>query len=110
MGRERYLNEAEAAAMLQPFMGSKNALAWLNADRRTDPVIPYSRRNGDVLYREADLVTFVRYGMKSPPISRGLQRRFVAARRKTADRRSGVERREVAERRHPAAERRGSGH
>ncbi len=110
MGRDRYLNEAEAAAMLQPFMRNKNALAWLGADRRTDPVIPYSRRNGDILYRETDLVRFVRFGMKSPPIARGLARRIVASRRKTADRRSGIERRKVAERRHPAAERRSSGH
>jgi hypothetical protein len=92
--------------MLQPFMPSKNALTWLSADRRTDPVIPYSRSKGDILYREADLVRFVRYGMKSPPISRGLARRIVLSRRRTEDRRGGVDRRKVSERRHPAAERR----
>lgn len=102
VGGERFLTEAEAAAMLQPFMPHKNALTWLSGDRRSNPIIPFNRLDGEIHYREADLVTFVRYGLKTKPILRGLARRMIAVRRQTTDRRSGKERRRAPERRMPA--------
>jgi hypothetical protein len=93
VGGEIFLDESEAAAMLQPFMPNKDARAWLSSDRRFNPVIPVSHFDGEIYYREADLVTFVRYSMRAKPLPRSLVRRRIEDRRQMTERRHGADRR-----------------
>ena len=90
---DKFLNEGEAAAMLQPFMPNKDALSWLGTDRRSNPVIPSSRLDGEIYYREADLVTFVRYSLRTKPLPRALVRRRMSDRRQMEERRHNSDRR-----------------
>ena len=104
--KERLLTASEAAALLQPYMPSKSALAWLLQDGRHDPLIPCLVRGSYTLYRRADLAHFVR---KTFDVSatfnemdnkvfidrRGYERRAGQDRRKRLEVRlgSGIERR-----------------
>lgn len=57
----RWLTSNEASMLLQRFMPHKSAINWLDRDRRFDPVIPFSYRDGEISYRSDDLEYFVRH-------------------------------------------------
>jgi len=84
---EKFVNAAQAAALLQPYMPTKNATAWLENDRAHEPVIAFARMNGEIIYRETDLLAFIGHFMEHSPIHRNQERR------KENDRRAGIERR-----------------
>jgi len=84
---EKLMTTAQAAMLLQSHMPTKNAVAWLENDRAHEPVISFTRRNGEIMYREADLLAFIGHFMEPSPIHRVLERR------NEKDRRTGVERR-----------------
>lgn len=84
---EKLMSAAQAATLLQPHMPTKNAVAWLENDRAHEPVIPFTKRNGGIMYREADLLAFIGHFMEPSPIHR------VQERREGKDRRTGIERR-----------------
>lgn len=106
VANKKYLTATEAAIMLQPFMPNKSALSWLNHDRKTNPAIPFDRLDDQVYYQEEDLLTFIRYAIKSAPILRGTARRRPTARRMQPDRRKAVNRRQLPDRRPASGERR----
>lgn len=85
---EKLMNAAQAATLLQPYMPTKNAIAWLENDRAHEPVIAFRRMaSGEIVYREADLLAFIGHFMEHSPIHRNQERR------KLHDRRAGIERR-----------------
>jgi hypothetical protein len=84
---EKFMTAAQAATLLQPHMPTKNAVAWLENDRAHEPVIAFTKRDGDILYRETDLLAFIEHFMEPSPIHR------VQEKRDGKDRRAGVERR-----------------
>ena len=97
----RWLSTGEASALLQGFMPNKMADAWLDNDRKFDPVIPFRYVDGEVRYRSLDLEQFVRRCLAS-----GVKIDF-SERRRRRDRRYSIERRKNPEvRLIPAAERR----
>ena len=97
----RWLSTGEASALLQGFMPSKMADAWLDNDRKFDPVIPFRYLEGEVRYRSSDLEQFVRRCLTP-----GVKVDFSERRRRT-DRRYSIERRKnPAIRLIPVAERR----
>lgn len=97
----RRLDPVAASALLQRFMPSKNALQWLNHDREIDPVIPFARQAGNILYNSRDLEYFVSHCLLNR------QRVNLSERRTRADRRYQEDRRRQPNvRLSPVAERR----
>ena len=97
----RWVSDREASTLLQGFMPDKTAQAWLENDRKIDPVIPFSYSNGEVRYRSIDLEQFIlRY------LAPGAKVDFFEQ-RKRSERRRAIDRRRNPEiRLSPAAERR----
>ena len=107
----RWLSAGEASALLQSFMPNKLAKAWLDNDRKFDPAIPFSIRDGDVRYRSQDLDQFVRRCLAPNARVDFSERRARSDRRRIGERRRNPEIRlsPVAERRHAwSADRRSS--
>ena len=96
----RWVSDREASTLLQGFMPDKTAQAWLENDRKIDPVIPFSYSNGEVRYRSIDLEQFIlRY------LTPGAKVDFFEQ-RKRSERRRAIDRRRNPEiRLSPAAER-----
>jgi len=55
---DKFLTTRAAAAILQPFMPSKNAQTWLLLDSQHEPIIPSLSIEGENLYRWVDLANF----------------------------------------------------
>ena len=97
----RRLTANEASLLLQRFMPRKNAVSWLEHDRRFDPVIPFSNQGDEVFYRSCDLEYFVQHCLAP-----GVDVDF-SERRLRVDRRARIERRHHPDLRlTPSAERR----
>jgi hypothetical protein len=100
---QRLVTQTEAAALLQPHMPTKSALAWLENDRSHEPVIPFVSVAGGIFYRESDLLHFIGQFMEPallhPPHDprSGLDRRKAHERRICVEvhLRPGIERREL---------------
>jgi hypothetical protein len=106
---EKIVNAAQAAALLQPHMPTKNAVAWLENDRAHEPVIAFARMNGEFMYRETDLLAFIGHFMEPSPIHRNQERREANNRRAGVERRIALEtylRQGVERRSHSALDRR----
>ena len=97
----RWVDDREASTLLQGFMPDKTAQAWLESDRKIEPVIPFSYSNGEVRYRSIDLEQFIlRYFAPGAKVDFFEQR-------KRSERRRAIDRRRNPEiRLSPAAERR----
>jgi hypothetical protein len=98
----RWVSAGEACTLLQRFMPHKTAQAWLENDRKTDPVIPFSYSNGAIRYRSSDLEQFVlRYLAPHAQLDFS-ERRARSERRHAIDRRRNpqIHLAPVAERRH----------
>ena len=107
----RWVSADEAGALLQRFMPSKLASAWLDNDRKFDPTIPFFYSRGSVVYQSRDLEQFVRHCLAPSAEVDFSERRTRSDRRRSTDRRQNVEVRlsPVAERRHAhSIDRRGS--
>ena len=94
------LTVAQASALLQRHMPEKDALAWLEADRKNDPLIPFTEINGQIFYSEFSLLDFL------PHIASGRHIRSNPDRRINGDKRAcrtGNERRLSTDRRRTAA-------
>ena len=97
----RWVNTREASTLLQGFMPHKTAQAWLDNDRKIDPVIPFSYSSGEVRYRSIDLEQFIlRY------FAPGAKVDFFEQRKRSERRRAMDRRRNPEIRLSPAAERR----
>lgn len=103
------LTTAEAAALLQPHMGRKNALAWLLSDRRHDPLIPFLTAGGAVRYRSGDVIGFILRHLDPSARFAKAGRHLIAERRLLSSRRSGRDRRSTGRVRETEVERRVSG-
>jgi hypothetical protein len=107
----RWVRADEASALLQRFMPSKQASAWLETDRKVDPKIPFYFSQGNVVYQSRDLEQFVRHCLAPNSQVDFSERRARSDRRRATDRRHNAEVRlsAVAERRRAhSIDRRGS--
>lgn len=87
----RWVNTREASTLLQGFMPHKTAQAWLDNDRKIDPVIPFSYSSGEVRYRSIDLEQFIlRYLAPGAKVDFFEQRKR-SERRRAIDRRRNPE-------------------
>jgi hypothetical protein len=71
----QFLTVAEAAGLLQRHMHGKDALVWLEADRRYDPLIPFIQMGETVYYKESDLVAFAKQIAGHAQVRTGFDRR-----------------------------------
>ncbi len=101
----RWVSDREASTLLQGFMPNKTALAWLENDRKIDPVIPFSLSDGEVRYRSVDLEQFVLCYLAPGAKIDFSEQRARSERRRATDRRRNPDVRlaPVAERRHGLA-------
>ena len=98
----RWVSAREASTLVQGFMPNKTAEAWLENDRKIDPVIPFSYSGGEVRYRSLDLEQFIFCYLAPGTKVDFSERRARSERRRALDRRRNPEIRlsPVAERRH----------
>ena len=89
---EKLVGIGEAAALLQPYMPSKSALAWLLRDSQSDPQIPHVFRGSQILYRRVDLANFVRKTFGVSAIYNYVDNKILIDRR-GEERRAGQDRR-----------------
>ena len=92
-GSYRRLTLGEAVGLLQRHMPEKDVRAWLEIDRKMNPLIPFTQIGGTILYREEDLLHFIKQVANRPLIRAGVERR------------SSRERRSITERRHKSRQR-----
>ena len=71
-----------AAALLQRYMPSKDALSWLLRDTTYDPVIPFVTRDKQLLYRRADVVSFAINKLGAPAGAAAMSDMTTAERRR----------------------------
>lgn len=88
------LTPTQAAGFLQRFMPNREAVTWLENDRQYSPVIPFVADGEAILYREEDLLRFVRQLNPSAAVRIRQDRRDHHERREThAERRQDDDRR-----------------
>jgi hypothetical protein len=88
------LTPEEAAGLLQRFMPGRDAAAWLEHDRRYQPVLPYVQHGEVIRYHEEDVIALVRKLAPDAAVRRRATRRLGPERRQRhADRRTHMERR-----------------
>lgn len=87
------LSLRETAGLLGRVMRGRDALAWLEADRRHDPVLPWLMRDGEVFYRAEAVLRLVRLLDATAALRTGRVRRSGLDRRRGHDRRQQGERR-----------------
>lgn len=90
------LTEQEAAALLQPYVHNKSAMAWLAHDRQSDPVIPFMLLQGEPYYREGDLIFFVTHTLDPKARFIRVHNQLNIDHRNLSDRRGRSERRQHA--------------
>ena len=90
---ERLVTLSEAAALLQPYMSGKNAVAWLVRDSQYDPLIPCNAREGQTWYRRADLAQFVQKTFGGSATFNDMANKMLSERR-GQERRAGIDRRQ----------------
>lgn len=89
-----FLTPDEAAGLLQRVMPGRDAVAWLEADRRFAPILPVFVRAGGVWYREEDVRGLARRLREDIALRTGHVRRLQGERRqRREDRRQSGERR-----------------
>lgn len=89
-----FLNLAQAGALLQRHLPERDAIAWLETDRKHDPIIPFIEANGQFFYLENDLLTFLSHFSNNLTIRRNPDRRINASKRATSsEQRNDIERR-----------------
>ena len=93
---ERFVTLSEAAALLQPYMPGKNAVAWLVRDSQYDPMIPCHAREGQNWYRRADLAQFVQKTFGGSATFNDMANKMLIERR-GHERRAGFDRRQRLE-------------
>lgn len=93
-GSRKHLTLDAAVGLLQRHLPEKNARAWLEIDRKMNPLIPFSQIGDTILYLEDDLLHFIRQVTKRPLVRNGHERRSPHERRVIADRRHKKSRRE----------------
>lgn len=92
--RAEFLSPEQAAGLLKRVMPGRDAFAWLAADRRFDPLLPFVERDGQVWYREQDVCRFARRLREDVALRTGQARRVQGERRqRQGDRRQEGERR-----------------
>ena len=98
----RWVSDREASTLLQGFMPDKTAQAWLENDRKIDPVVPFSYSNGEVRYRSINLEQFILLYLAPGAKVDFFEQRKRSERRLAMDRRRNPEIRlsPAAERRH----------
>lgn len=75
-------------------MPGRDAAAWLENDRRYQPVLPYVRQGNEVRYFEDDVIQLVRKLAADPAVRRTDTRRLQGERRRHAgERRAQMDRR-----------------
>lgn len=90
----KMLTPQQTIGFLQRFMPNKNAAAWLESDRRHDPVLPFVQQGEELCYFEDDVIQFVRKLASDVPVRTGTGRREHMERRYYAtDRRDHFDRR-----------------
>lgn len=88
------LTPRETAGLLQRFMPGRNAAAWLENDRRYQPVLPYVRHADEIRYHEDDVIQLVRKLAPHPALRRDtLRRQSLERRQYHTDRRVHADRR-----------------
>lgn len=110
MESSQLLTVRGAAALLQRYMPSRDALSWLLRDTTCDPVIPFVTRDNQLFYRRADVVSFAINKLGAPTRIAAIEDMTDAERRRrdrrmTHDRRRrlevplapGIERRRYAQ-------------
>lgn len=91
------LSLAQAGALLQRHLPERDAVAWLETDRKYDPIIPFTETKGQFFYSESDLLTFLSRFSNSPAIRLIPDRRINASKRATSsERRNDKARRKQA--------------
>ena len=80
-GQSQFLTVAEAVGLLQRHMHGKDALVWLEADRRYDPLIPFIQMGETVYYKESDLIAFAKQIAGHALVRTGYDRRDISERR-----------------------------
>jgi len=84
----------QTIGLLQRFMPTRDAAAWLENDRRFQPVLPFVQHGEEVRYYEEDVIQLVRKLAPSPTVRRSAGRRQVLERRFfPTDRREHLDRR-----------------
>ena len=84
----------QAGALLQRHLPERDAIAWLETDRKNDPTIPFIESEGQFFYSENDLVTFLSHFANNLIIRCNPDRRINASKRATSsERRNDIERR-----------------
>lgn len=89
------LTPEQAIGFLQRFMPNRDAAAWLENDRRHQPVLPFVRHGTELRYFEEDVVQFVRKLASQPTVRASASRREHMERRYYHD-----DRRDHLDRRH----------
>ncbi|MEO1768043.1 hypothetical protein [Thiobacter aerophilum] len=88
------LTPQQAAGLLQRVMPGRDAAAWLESDRRFQPILPFVLHNGAVRYREEDVCALARKLQADVALRTGQVRRRQGERRqRDQDRRQSGERR-----------------
>ncbi len=88
------LSLSQAGALLQRHLPDRDAIAWLQTDRKNNPTIPFMEADGQYFYSENDLITFLSHFSDKLAIRRNLDRRINATRRiLLSERRFDIERR-----------------
>ena len=81
------LSLAQAGALLQRHLPERDAIAWLETDRKFDPIIPFCETEGQFFYSENDLVTFLSHFSSNLTIRLIPDRRINASKRATSSER-----------------------
>lgn len=93
-GLPEFLTPDQAAGLLQRVMPGRDAVAWLEADRRFAPMLPVFVRGDAVWYREEDVRRLARQLKEDIALRTGRVRRLQGERRqRSEDRRQSGERR-----------------
>lgn len=88
------LTPQQTSGLLQRFMPGRDAAAWLENDRRYQPVLPYVQQGNEVRYFEEDVIQLVRKLAANPVVRRTDTRRLQEERRHYAsERRAQMDRR-----------------
>ncbi|TCV80229.1 hypothetical protein [Sulfurirhabdus autotrophica] len=88
------LSLTQAGALLQRHLPDRDAISWLNTDRKNNPTIPFIEADGRIFYSENDLITFLSHFSDRLAIRRKPDRRFNSSRRiASSERRFDIERR-----------------